>query len=156
MLLLVESRRIAAQALTREGERDGLEASVRCNERIKLKPLDPMLGKIDPGLAGAKLPLDGCAERGTPPAFMRSVSRRAFDLLAGVIDGKPLVYSTRDLDADHGTNVGAGELQCEGKARGSRFESSVERHPGFFGLGSSVLGDVDRQAAVLILLRLDL
>jgi hypothetical protein len=50
-----------------------------------------MLGKIDPGLAGTKLYIDDCAEGNAPPTFMRSVRWRALHLIAGIIDGAPLV-----------------------------------------------------------------
>src|SRR5690606_4103257 len=126
-----------------------------CYEGVELQALDAMLSKIDPGLAGAQLHVDERVERNTPPTFMRAVRWRAFRLIAGVIDGEPLVDGACDLDADHWMDVASRRLEREGEPGGGRLERGVKRNARFLWLGSSVLGDVHRQAAVLVLLRLD-
>jgi hypothetical protein len=126
-----------------------------CYESVEFQALDATLSKINPGFAGTHLHVDERAERDATPTFMRAIRWHAFRLIAGVIDGESLVDGACDLDADHWMDVASRRLEREGEPGGGRLERGVKRNARFFWLGSSVLGDVHRQAAVLVLLRLD-
>ncbi|HWO94379.1 MAG TPA: hypothetical protein VNL92_06405, partial [Dehalococcoidia bacterium] len=81
-----------------------------CYEGVELQALDTMLSKIDPGLAGTQLHVDERVERHAPPTVMRAVRWRAFRLIAGVIDGEPLVDGACDLDADQWIDLASRRL----------------------------------------------
>ena len=131
VLLFVESGRLPAGTLTSEGQRDGLDPTVRCHKGVEIQACNSMLGQILTVFAVVELHVDGRVERDAPPALMCPVRWRAFHLLASIIDGKPPIDSTTDLDADHRASVDPGSLEREGKACRSRFgaQREVKRQP---------------------------
>ncbi len=86
---------------------------------------------------------------------MGPVGRCASDLLAGIVNAQSLVDGTPDLRANDWLAPTAVSLDGERETGSRGFQRGMKRHASFFSLGGSVLGHIDCEPSIFVLLRLD-